>query len=135
MTRYRYLRAYMAGIVVPTMFLLVVMFAFTIARYVFNVPIAMERVIVFPMAVIPNLWGLWNMLFMRLQGWSPLSLGVHGALLVLLIVPLGALAAKLLGVDFPRDPLAIIGPAGAAAVYYLVWKHVVGFLNRSLGIS
>jgi len=135
MTQYRYLRAYMAGIVVPTMFLLVVMFAFTIARYVFNVPIAIERIIVFPMAVIPNLWGLWNMLFMRLRGWSPLSLGVHGALLVLLIVPLGALVAKLLGVDFPRDPLAIIGPAAAAAVYYLVWKHVVGFLNRSLGIS
>ena len=34
-----YLRAYMAGIVVPTAFLLVAMTAFTLARFVFEVPV------------------------------------------------------------------------------------------------
>jgi len=49
-----YLRAYMAGIVVPTIFLLVVATVFTIARYIYNVPVPVERVIVFPMAVVPT---------------------------------------------------------------------------------
>jgi hypothetical protein len=51
MNRHRYLRAYMAGVVLPTMFLLVAMVAFTMIRYVYNVPIPIERVIVFPMAL------------------------------------------------------------------------------------
>jgi hypothetical protein len=29
---------------------------------VYNVPVPIERVIVFPMAVVPNLWGAWNVL-------------------------------------------------------------------------
>jgi RNA polymerase sigma-70 factor (ECF subfamily) len=32
-----------------------------------NVPIPIERVIVFPMALIPNLWGFWNMLYVWLR--------------------------------------------------------------------
>ena len=63
MSQHPYLRAYMAGITVPTVFLLVAMTGFIIARLVYNVPIPIERVIVFPMAVIPNLWGVWNMLY------------------------------------------------------------------------
>ena len=38
-----YLRAYMAGIVVPTLFLLVAIVSFTIARMVYNVPVSIER--------------------------------------------------------------------------------------------
>ena len=62
-----YLRAYMAGIVVPTAFLLVIMIVFAYFRFYFEVPSQfvvglpgrpLERAIVFPMAVVPNLWGL-----------------------------------------------------------------------------
>jgi hypothetical protein len=61
-----FLRAYMAGVVVPTGFLLVAMRAFSLARFVFNIPVPIERVIVFPMALIPNAFGAWNMLHVAL---------------------------------------------------------------------
>ena len=53
----------MAGIAAPTIFLLVVATGFTILRYVYNISVPIERVIVFPMAVVPNAWGLWNVFF------------------------------------------------------------------------
>ncbi len=134
MAQHRYLRAYMAGIVVPTMFLLVAMGAFTIARYVYDVPIRSERVIVFPMALIPNLWGVWNMLYVWLRGHRRVPIGLHGALLVTLIVPIGLIVANVLGFGFPPHPFAVIGPAAALAAYYLVWKYVVNFLNELLDI-
>lgn len=134
MKRHRYLRAYMCGIVVPTMFLLVAMFVFTMARYVYSVPIPIERVVVFPMAVIPNLWGLWNMLYIRLSEMYRVPIGLHGALLVVLIVPIGFGLAKLLGLVIPLHPLAMVGVPAALAAYYLVWKYIVSFLNRLLDI-
>ena len=60
MNQHPYLRAYMAGITIPTLVLLIATTAFVIARYVFNVPMPIERVIVFPLAVVPNVWGVWN---------------------------------------------------------------------------
>jgi hypothetical protein len=135
MIQHPYLRAYMAGIVVPTMFLLVGMSAFTLARYVFDVPIPIERVVVFPMALIPNLWGLWNMLYVWLRRRCRVQIGLHGALLVVLIVPIGILLARVLGFGFPPSPLAVVGPVAALAAYYLVWKYIVDFLNRTLGIG
>ncbi len=125
----------MAGIAVPTMFLLVAMTVFTVARYVYNVPIPIERVIVFPMAVIPNLWGLWNMLYVWLRSHREVPIGLHGALLVILIVPIGLTVAKLLGFGLPGHPLAVIGPGAALAAYYLVWKYVVNFLNGLVNIA
>ena len=134
MTQHRYLRAYMAGIAIPTMFLLVAMSAFTIARYVYEVPVPIERVIVFPMALIPNLWGVWNMLYVWLRGRSGMPIGIHGALLVILIMPIGFIVAKVLGFAVPQHPFAVIGPAAAMTAYYLVWKYIVNFLNGLLGI-
>ena len=134
MNRRRYLRAYMAGSVLPTMFLLVAMVAFTMIRYVYNVPIPIERVIVFPMALIPNLWGLWNMLYVWLRQHRNIPIGLHGALLVGLIVPAGIGVAKLLGFSLPYRFLAVIGPVAALSVYYLLWKYVVKFLNELVEI-
>lgn len=134
MTQHPYLRAYMAGIALPTMFLLVAMTAFTMARYVYNVPIPIERVIVFPMALIPNLWGVWNMLYLWLRRRWRVPMGLFGAFLAALIVLIGLLVAKLLGFSFPSHSLAVIAPAAALAAYYLLWKYVVSFLNRVLGI-
>jgi hypothetical protein len=137
MNQHSYLRAYMAGIVVPTMFLLLAATGFCVARYVYNVPIPIERVIVFPMAVVPNLWGLWNMLFLALHARSRLSIGIHGAILPLLLGPLGFILTRVL--DFPVPAfVAHIFPIAAALaliIYYLAWKYLVSFLNGVLEIA
>jgi hypothetical protein len=137
MNRHPYLRAYMAGIVTPTVFLLVVATAFTTMRYVFNAPVPIERVIVFPMAVVPNLWGLWNMLFVALRGRVHLSIGLHGALLPILLAPLGIVVASLLNFSIPGlavHDFLIAAPVGLL-VYYLAWKYLVSFFNRVLELA
>ena len=136
MNKHPLLRAYLAGICLPTIFLLVVATGFMFVRYVYNLPIPVERVIVFPMAFVPNLWGLWNLLH---TAFSPrrFSLGVFGGLLPLLLAPLGYFVAHLLEFPIPRHVLAL-GPVilcVAAVLYYLAWKYLVSFLNAELGIS
>jgi hypothetical protein len=132
MNQHTYLRAYLAGIAVPTVFLLVIMSGYCVLRYAYNFPIPVERVIVFPMAVVPNLWGLWNILFIALRSRWQLSIGLHGALLPILLAPLGLAVASLL--NFPAAALVshvwpIAAPVALLA-YYFAWKYVVGFLNR-----
>ncbi len=137
MNQHTYLRAYMAGIVFPTVFLLVIATAFAMMRYVFNIPVPIERVIVFPMAVVPNLWGLWNMLFVALRGHLHLSIGLHGALLPILLAPLGILVASLLSFPIPNfaaHAFPIAAPVGLI-VYYLAWKYLVSFFNRVLELA
>lgn len=137
MNQHIYLRAYMAGIVVPTIFLLVVATGFTMARYVYNIPVPIERVIVFPMAVVPNVWGLWNVLFVAWRTRLELSLGLHGALLPFLLAPLGIVVASLLNLRIPSFAVhiwPIAAPVGLL-VYYFAWKYLVGFLNRVQDIA
>jgi len=132
MNQHIYLRAYLAGIAVPTVFLLAVMTGYCVLRYVYDFPIPVERVIVFPMAVVPNAWGLWNILFVALRSRWHLSLGLHGALLPILLAPLGIVVASLLNFPIPNlaaHALPIVGPV-ALIVYYFAWKYLVGFLNR-----
>lgn len=137
MNKHPYLRAYMAGIMVPTPFLLVVIAGFCIARYVINISIPIERVIMFPMAVVPNLWGLWNVLYLALRSHLKISLGAHGAILPFILAPSAYLVARIL--DFQIPHIIHYGfPIGfpvAIALYYLVWKHLVGFLNAVLSIA
>jgi hypothetical protein len=137
MNRHPYLRAYMAGIVVPTIFLLVVATGFTIVRYIYNIPVPIERVIVFPMAVVPNAWGLWNVLFVAWRTRLQLSLGLHGALLPILLAPLGIVVASLLNFPVPSfaaHAFPVVAPVGLI-IYYLAWKYLVGFLNRVLELA
>ena len=143
-----YLRAYMAGIVVPTAFLLVVMTVFTLARFVFEVPVPIERVVVFPMALIPNLFGAWNMVYVGLRSRSGLSIGAHGALLPFVLIPLGLTLGTVLGVvridqngvqafqavSLPYTKGVFLLPV-VVVVYYLVWKYIVAFLNDLVGIE
>lgn len=137
MNKHPYLRAYLAGIAVPTAFLLVAMTAYTIVRYVYNVPIAIERVIVFPMAAVPNAWGLWNVLYRAFLAPRHLPLGMFGGALPLLLAPCGYLIARLLGFTVPHEVLffAPFALPVALIIYYLVWKHFVGFLNAELGLA
>lgn len=136
MIRHPYLRAYMAGIAVPTIVLLAVAAAFTIARYVYNIPVPIERGIVFPMAVVPNAWGLWNILFVALRSRLQLSIGLHGALLPILLAPLGIVVASLenFPIPFVAHAFPILAPL-ALIVYYLAWKYLVGFLNRVVDLG
>jgi hypothetical protein len=144
MQPHKYLRAYMAGIVVPTLFLLVIMALFASFRFYFEVSSQfvvglpgppLERALVFPMAVVPNLWGVWNMLHLRVGSRLHLSLGVHGAILPLLLMPGGVALARLLDVFTIQWQFALpMAPIGVAA-YYLAWKYLVGFLNEEMGIA
>jgi hypothetical protein len=139
-----YVRAYMAGIVVPTMFLLVIMsidayrvFYFEVpSQFVFGLPSRpLERTILFPMAVVPNLWGVWNMLYLATRSRTKLSIGAHGSLLVALIVPAGIALVRAL--DFPAIQMWYALPAlpVGMALYYLAWKFLVGSLNAEVGIA
>lgn len=137
MQTHRYLRAYLAGIAVPTAFLLVFMTGFTLARYVAHVPAPVERLIVFPMAVVPNLWGVWNVFYAWLAGRRSLPIGPFGAVLPLLLIPSAVLLSRALGVELPY-PAARLFPIAfllLVALYYLLWKHVVRFLNEVLEIA
>lgn len=139
-----YLRAYMAGVVVPTTFLLIIMAVYAYNRYYFEVssqfviplPAApLDRAIMFPMAVVPNVWGAWNMLHLALRSRLRLSLGLHGAILPLLLMPAGFALARSLDVfDIQWEYALPMAPVGMA-IYYLAWKHLVGFLNREVGIA
>jgi hypothetical protein len=95
----------------------------------------LARAYLFPMAVVPNAWGVWNMLYFRLSSRWRVPIGVHGAILVLLLIPAGVLLARLLD-DFTIQmrfavPMVPIG----MAVYYLAWRHLVSRLNAELGID
>jgi hypothetical protein len=133
-----------AGIVVPTMFLLIIMCVYAYNRYYFEVssqfviplPSApLDRAILFPMAVVPNVWGAWNMLYLGLHTRVRLSLGLHGALLPLVLMPAGYALARALDVfDIQWQYALPMVPVGMA-IYYLLWKHLVGFLNREVGVA
>lgn len=148
MKTHPYLRAYVAGIFLPTLVLPLILTGFIMLRLVIGVQIPIERFIIFPMAVVPFLFGLWNMLFLATHDRSHLAIGVHGAILPFLGAPAGALLAQHLGVlqiqsggilwfhelHVPYGLLAAIFLT-AVALYYLVWKYIVGFLNRVLEIA
>jgi hypothetical protein len=135
--QHTYLRAYMAGIVVPTIALLLIATGFAFERYVFNFPIPIERVIVFPMAVVPNLWGLWNIFFIASHERTHLSIGIHGAILPLILGPLGIVMTSLLDFTIPGFANHIFPIAAPVALiaYYLVWKYFVASLNQILGLA
>jgi hypothetical protein len=143
-----YLRAYVAGIFLPTLVLPLILTGFITLRLVIGVQVPIERFIIFPMAVVPFLFGLWNMVYLATHERTHLPLGIHGAILPFLGVPVGALVASCLGILQVRDdgifwfqhvhvPYALFACAFLAAVagYYLVWKYIVGFLNSVLEIA
>jgi hypothetical protein len=148
MNTHPYLRAYMAGTALPSVALLVALVVFIVTRLVLQVPIPLERVIIFPMALVPNAFGLWNMFYVWSGPRHHLSIGLHGALLPVILVSVGAfsavcggfLAIGAHGITWFRAisvPYLLVGLwiLGAVALYYLLWKYVVGFFNQILGIA
>jgi hypothetical protein len=139
-----FVRAYLAGIMVPTLFLLVIMAVFASHRYYFEVPNQfvvplpgrpLERALIFPMAVVPNVWGLWNMLHLALRSRARVSIGLHGAVLPLLLMPGGVFLARVLDVFTIQWRFALPMVPIAMTIYYLAWKYFVGFLNEELAIA
>ncbi len=144
MTPHPYVRAYMAGIAVPTFVLIFILTVYAYNRFYFEVssqfviPLPgepLDRAIVFQMAVVPNMGGAWNMLYLAIRSRVKWSLGVHGAILPLLLMPMGFALASALDVFPVNWDLALpMAPVGAT-VYYLAWKYLVGFLNQEVGIA
>ncbi len=137
MKNHVYLRAYMAGVTLPTVLVVFVLACFLVLRYGYNEPIPIERGLVFPLAIVPGLWGLWNMLYIVVRRRWRISLGLHGAVVPLVVGPLALGTAFLLGFDIPRVVVAVfpVGVLAAMLAYYLVWKYLVGFFNRMLEIG
>ncbi len=148
MNRYPYLRAYLGGIFVTTLILPFMLTTFIVVRLVFKVPVPIERGLIFPMALVPAIWGLWNVLWLASHERTHLAVGAHGAILPFLLLPCGAIVARCLGVlqlgatgvtwfQACSLPYALIaaGFCFGVAAYYLVWKYIVGFVNRELGIA
>jgi len=148
MNTHPYLRAFVAGIFVPTLVLPLMLTVFIVVRLVLQVPVPIERAIIFPMAIVPSLFGLWNMLWLGTHARTRLPIGLHGAILPLLMAPIGAFIATCLHVleigssgvtwfQACQVPYTLIAPCFLAPLvgYYLVWKYIVGFVNRVLGIA
>ncbi|MFZ0302754.1 MAG: hypothetical protein WAL75_08715 [Terracidiphilus sp.] len=148
MNTHPYLRAYMAGVLIPTLILPLLLTAFIVVRLAMQAPFPFERGLVFPLALVPALWGLWNVVWVGTHDRVHQPLGIHGALLPFLLLPVGTVMARCLGiltlgassvtwfneVTITYAWIAVCF-AGALAAYYLVWKYVVGFLNHVLGIA
>ncbi|MBI5445726.1 MAG: hypothetical protein HY900_31480 [Deltaproteobacteria bacterium] len=147
MRTHPYLRAYMAGIVVPTLFLLLVVAVDAWRHFYFEVPnqfviplpsAPLARAYLFPMAIVPNAWGLWNMLHLALESRSHplhLPLGLHGALLVVVLIPAGVALAGVLDHFSIQMRFALPMIPIGMGVYYLAWKHLVGRLNAVVGVG
>jgi hypothetical protein len=148
MNTHPYLRAFLAGILVPTLLMPLMLIGFVVLRLGLQISVPIERGLVFPMALVPGLWGIWNMLWMVSHPSTHFSVGLHGAILPLLMLPLGTLIGTHLGAlqlgathavwfGMLHIPYAIIGLCFAAALagYYLAWKYIVGFVNHVLGIA
>jgi hypothetical protein len=148
MNTHPYLRAYLAGIFVPTLVLPLILVGFIVVRLVLAAPFPIERFLVFPLALVPTLFGLWNILYLASHERLHQSIGLHGMVLPILGAPIGALVASCSGVlefgahgvtyfQYVRVSYAVLPlfVLAAMAGYYLVWKYVVGFCNRTLGIA
>ena len=148
MNSHPYLRAFLAGAFVPTLILPLILTGFIVLRLALQIPFPIERGLVFPMGLVPLLWSLWNMLWVGSRSRTHLPIGVHGAVLPLLLLPSGATLATSLGIltlgsqsvtwfHSVSIPYVVIAAflAGALIGYYLAWKYVVGFVNRMLGIA
>ncbi|HWE85191.1 MAG TPA: hypothetical protein VG267_09615 [Terracidiphilus sp.] len=148
MNPHPYLRAFLAGVFIPTLVLPLILTLFIVVRLMLQFPVPIERGIIFPMALVPSLWGIWNVLWQLPALRTRVPLGLFGALLPMLLVPGGALLGSCLGVltlgasgvvwfQVWHISYAVIacGICVALTAYYLAWKYVVGFLNRTLGIA
>lgn len=135
MNPHPYLRAYLAGIALPSLLLLVALAAFLVARLVIGIPEPIETALIIPMAVVPNLWGLWNMIWVKVHQRHAWPIGLHGGVVPLFAIPGAIIAARALDVPFVAPAWGLLMIPVAFVLYYVVWKYIVGRLNMILGIA
>ena len=136
MNPHPYLRAYLAGAAVPTFALPLFLVMFVVVRLVYAVPIPIERVLVFPLALLPVLWGVWNTLYFRFELQRRIPIGIYGPILILLFGPFGFyMSRNVLGLTFPLPFFLGVALPGLVVIYYLFWKYFVAFFNRLLGLA
>jgi hypothetical protein len=148
MTNHPYIRAYLAGLAFPSLIIPVILLCYVIARYALGVPVPLERVLIFPLALVPNIFGLWNMLYQKVHRTSSISIGPFGAILPFLILPCGYVVTRALGILTLQESTVtwfgalsvgygVVAAAFCAAVvvYYLAWKYVVNFFNETVGVA
>jgi hypothetical protein len=129
-----YLRAYMSGVALPTMVVPIVIAGLSLSHPTGH-PFHIEDVLIFPIGLVPNAWGLWNMLYVRLRRWHDVPPGPYGAALVLLLAPAAFGIQLALGKMLWTPALFAIGLPMTLAGYYLAWKYVVARFNDVLGIG
>jgi hypothetical protein len=129
-----YLRAYMAGITVPTIVAPFIIAALAL-QHTSAHPFHIEDVLIFPVGLVPNAWGLWNMLFLRVRASRELPAGLAGAALVLVLAPAGYFVQLAVGKMIWTPTLFAIGFPVALVGYYLAWKYFVAGLNDMLGVG
>ena len=126
----------MAGVVPPTVFALAIYLAINLGHQIFHTQLPpVERFIVFPLVVGPNLWGLWNGLRAVMRRRLPLA--IHGALLPIVNFAVGYPAAMALKIEITPEMLHTLPMSLAMSMvaYYLVWKFAVSFLNTLVDID
>ena len=129
-----YLRAYMAGIALPTMVIPLVLVAVA-SHGASPRPFHLEDVVIFPLALVPNAWGLWNILLAAIRRRRPVDPGIFGAALLLVLGPLGYAIQASMGMMVWTPSLLAAGIPITIALYYLTWKHIVSRFNDMLGIG
>jgi hypothetical protein len=125
----------MAGIAIPTAALLLVVALFTIVHQVRPGPLPIDRVLVFPMAIAPNLWGVWNMLYVAVRQRREWPLAWHGAVLALLAASTAWGIAGAVGLPGATLARAFTALPFVVVMYYLLWKYGVRWLNELLGVA
>jgi hypothetical protein len=129
-----FLRAYMAGIALPTMVIPLVV-AVLAMSHSGGRGADLERVLIFPVGLAPNAWGLWNIFYVWIRRYRELPIGPFGIVLVLIVAPAAFGLQVALGHIVWTPELFAIGFPLTLVIYYLAWKHVVARLNDLLGIG
>ncbi len=129
-----YLRAYMSGVALPTMLIPVVIAGLSL-RLPTGHPFHIEDVLIFPIGLVPNAWGLWNMLYVWLRRRYEVPAGPYGAALVLILAPAAFGIQLAVGKMLWTPGLVAIGLPMTLAGYYLAWKYVVARFNDVLGVG
>jgi hypothetical protein len=125
----RVLRAYMAGVAVPTFVLFIATIVLVFVHVTSGLPAEIRRAAVFPVAVVPNVWGFWNVLYTCTAIRRRLSIGFFGALLPFILIPVGLQLAHVLDLPYITPQRVALAFPVAIIVYYLVWKYAVRYLN------
>ena len=129
-----FIRAYMAGIALPTMVVPLVVATLAMA-HAGGRGEDLERVLIFPVGLAPNAWGLWNIFYVWIRRHREIPIGPFGIVLVVIIAPAAfALQVTLGQMVWTRD-LFVIGFPLTLVIYYLAWKHGVARLNDLVGVG